>query len=208
MENGRLVLQAPTKDVLRAYVASGRDGGEWKRPGPIPDKSGAYFEALRVIGSGGRLAASVDVTTGCTIELDVLATDDLPRLQVNVRITDGEGTAIFTTAHTDVAGVLLPLARGRHRFRVRIPGNLLLPGEYSLLAGAIVPNVVAYDVVENQLTFRMEDVGSHATALRDGRQGIIGPRLAWEVSPSLDAAPSLDLEPVASLAAAATMRRA
>ena len=182
MENGNLTMQGPTGDVLRAYVAAGGgDAGEWRRPGPVPVAPGAYFEAVRIVDARGNVGASVDATLGCRVELDVLATDDLPRLQINVRVTDGEGTPLFTTAHTDETGALLPLRRGRHRFSVRIPGDLLLPGSYSLLAGAIVPNVVAYDVVENGVSFRMEDAGSHATALRDGRQGIIGPRLDWQV---------------------------
>lgn len=184
LRQGRLVEFGPTEAVLRAYLTSEVSrSGEWLRPSAVPAAPGAYFEAVRILGGDGQPTATLDVRRGGVFEIDVCATDDLTRLQLNLRVTNAEGTPVFTTAHTDAAGSLLPLARGRHRLTVRLPGNLLLPGEYSVLAGSIVPNVVTYDVVENGLAFRVEDVGSHATALSDGRLGVVGPLLSWTEEP-------------------------
>src|SRR4029077_300249 len=98
------------------------------------------------------------------ITLDVSA--KTPPMQIPVRITNQEGVAILTTSNIDQGRTLVALSKGRIRYQVTVPGNLLAPGSYSVLVAAHIPGFVLFDILEN-FNFSIEDTGSIASAIGD-----------------------------------------
>jgi lipopolysaccharide transport system ATP-binding protein len=181
LNKGQMVTCADTDAVIRDYISSGvANSGFWKRDAAVPQTSGVVFDEIRITDPHGATTSSLDSDQPITLVVRVRAASDLKNVQINLRVTNQEGIPVFTTANSDTTKAFPFLTAGLHTYVVTIPSDLLPPGTYSLLAGAITPNVKLYDVVDNDLVFNIEDVGSHATLLDDRRQGVVSPMLAWQ----------------------------
>ena len=60
-----------------------------------------------------------------------------------------------------------------------IPGNFLAPENYYLRILAHSPHLQMYDMIENTVSFRIEDVGSLRSVFHDDRVGLVEPVLKW-----------------------------
>lgn len=177
---GMVGLDGPAAAVVEQYMArGGASANRWRRTEPQCQSQRVWLECASARGGGDETAQVFDSASPFEITIQVGVMGTARNLQVAVRVTNSEGVAVFTTASTDASRELQTLSEGSHRFRVEVPGNLLLPGKYLLTIAAINPGVELFDVLDGKVSFVIEDVGSHATALRDGRIGIVAPLLDW-----------------------------
>ena len=189
LDGGRVLADDLAAEVIEQYLFSGEtEAGVWVRPAG-EDKDGGEgkdgqkpvrFLRVEVAGLNGEAAASLHSSRPFGISVEFEVARPLSNAQVAVRVTNGEGVAVFTTANTDARESFVPLRPGRHTYRIVVPGKLLAPGRYSLLVAAMVPREVLYDLVENRVHFHVENLGTHATLLRDERMGVVTPLLHWE----------------------------
>lgn len=115
-----------------------------------------------------------------SITLVVNATASLKGVQIAIRITNEQGIPILTTTNCDQAGKLQEISRGRYRYTVSLPASFLPPGYYTLIVASFVPGEKLFDVVEDKLGFCIDDMGSLATLMKDGRLGVVTPLMPWD----------------------------
>ncbi len=180
LDQGRVLQAGTIGEVVDSYLTVGvHTEGHWQRPQPMPDQPGIYFETVRILNQQGEPAGHLDCTDSFTVEIIARATETFNRGQIALRITNKENIIVLTSGHNDAAGKCLPVTPGCHRFRVTIPGNFLAPDIYYLQIAAQVPQVKLFDIIENTLSFCVEDTGSLRTIFHDERAGVIQPVLAW-----------------------------
>jgi lipopolysaccharide transport system ATP-binding protein len=204
LDGGRVASIDEPSHAIEAYLGDrAPSAGLWRREGAIPESTGIYFSEISLRNSKGAITNTMASTEPFEISLSVEVPTHTRPAQIAIRITNQEGVPVFTTANTDVDKRLLSVPRGRHRFAVTIPADLLCAGRYTMLFGAIIPGVVAFDVVE-ALAFTIEDMGNHATILHDGRLGVVTPLLTWRqgsgdsqaARQTASLAPALSAQPV------------
>jgi hypothetical protein len=99
--------------------------------------------------------------------------------EIVIRLTNQEGIAVLSTANCDAFDNFEPIEKGDHVFVARFPALLLSSGTYSLLVAALTPYRTLFDTVDGKVTLTVEEVGPQAFVRRDGRLGVVNPRLDW-----------------------------
>jgi len=160
------------------YLGLSRSASNWKRSEPAPHVP-AYLEAVNIESESGQITGDIGSTESFVINIVVRVTQTTPLMQVPLRITNQEGIPILTSSNCDRERKLLSLEPGCHHFRVHVPANFLPGGAYNLGVWTHVPRIVLYDGVETVM-FRVEDTGSVANAVGDGRYGVVATELDWE----------------------------
>jgi lipopolysaccharide transport system ATP-binding protein len=188
LEKGRLVMKGDSSEVIGRYLSAGTaQSGLWVRPEPVPEKEGVFFEriALSAMGasgtSGGEPCADFESAHTISIRMETLATKRFENVQIGIRITNQEGIPVFTTCNTDVEKRYLPIPKGRNTFSLEIPAILLPHGRYVLAIVSHVPHDRVLELLDGDLSFTVHDTGSHATALKDNRTGVVTPVFAWRM---------------------------
>jgi len=180
LDAGRLTRNDDTEAVIAEYLtANANHDGHWTRSEERSNKEDIYLTEVAVSNGSNEVTGSVDSNRPFNIFISLMAKRDLVNAQIHTRITNQEGVILFTTANTDAGGDT-PISKGAHTYNIEIPKNLLPPGVYEVTVGVMIPKVKLFDIVENELLFAIEDVGSHATILRDGRRGVVTPLLSWK----------------------------
>jgi hypothetical protein len=105
--------------------------------------------------------------------------------EIAIRLTNQEGIPVLTTANCDAFDNFEPIERGDHVFVARFPALLLSSGTYSLLVAAVRPYRTLFDSVDGKVTLTIEEVGPQASVTRDGRLGVVNPRLRLETLSSV-----------------------
>jgi lipopolysaccharide transport system ATP-binding protein len=180
LDQGRVLKAGAIGEVVNTYLAAGVEHeGHWRRTKPLPESPGIYLEEISVFNHAGKLAGHLDCTEDFVIEVKATANGSFSKGQIAINFFNKEGVAVLTTAHSDAARQYVTVKPGRHCFRASIPGNFLAPDNYSLRVVAHSPHVQLHDLVENLVSFRIEDVGSLRSIFRDERGSVVEPVLAW-----------------------------
>jgi lipopolysaccharide transport system ATP-binding protein len=178
LEGGRVSAVGDANEVIVTYLGLADTPAQWVRSTPPPEDVPVCISEVSLVSDAGRPVERVASTAPFAFELAVEALRDTPPMQIAIRITNQEGIAVLTTSNIDQYLSLVPLTRGRHEFRVTLPGNLLTAGSYYAGVTVHIPGLVLFETVD--VAFSVEDTGSVASVLRDGRLGIVGPLLKWE----------------------------
>ncbi len=175
---GRVTQCGPIKGVADEYLAQGRRTYYQAETGLSPSPS-TWFARISVLDEDGRPVGSLSAGTMGSIELEAVLREELPHVQIAVRISTLEGVPVFTTANTDMTRQATALGPGRHRLRFGLPA-WLAPGFYSLTSAIHDPRRQAYAVVADALQFEVMPGSSPANALQDDRRGLVEPIIPWE----------------------------
>ena len=179
LHHGKVLRTGDINEVMESYLAAGAAyDGHWQRGVSVPGRDGMFIEAVRLLNPAGEPAGNLNYTDSFTVEIKIRANSAFTKGQVALVVLNNEGTTVFTTCNSDGAEDYLPIAAGRHTFRVTVPGKFLAPGSYFLRVATHQPHVQAYDMADT-LSFRMEDVGSPGFIFNDVRKGLVEPVLPW-----------------------------
>jgi lipopolysaccharide transport system ATP-binding protein len=192
LENGRVVRDGPTPDVVADYLRSGSHGaGEWicDDPHRAPGNDRIRLHAVRVV-SAGNVRTEVDIDQDVEIEVEYWNyVEGARNLCVNIYLLDGSGTTVLSTGTTPQANSLAeewygkPHPTGLFRSRCRFPANFLNEGLYSITVYVITLGPLVIEVNAPQiLSFDVFDTGVMRTpGGGTGRwAGVVRPRLPWE----------------------------
>ncbi len=178
---GEMEILGSTENVIGKYLVRNlAHSGHWHRTKPIPSAAGIYFDEITILDHKGNITAKIDPIESFRIAVSARATEKIPSTQIAMRVTNQEGIPLFTTANSDFYKRFLTLSVGKYKYEIKMPARLLPPGLYSLTIAAMIPNQELFDVVENEVSFEINDVGSHVSQLRDGRLGVVAPILEWQ----------------------------
>ncbi len=191
LEEGRLVLDGPSDEVMARYLNSGEGGmagAEWEDPSDAPGGEFARLRAARVCGEDGRVSDTVDIRrpVELVMEFDLLRSGAVVYPHFVIWNTESD-MAAFTTMDLDPEWWDRERPAGRYRASVQVPGNLLTEGMYSLIARLKVRNGPK-QFSEDAVSFLVVDPADGTSARghwAGAVPGVVRPKLEWrtEYSP-------------------------
>jgi lipopolysaccharide transport system ATP-binding protein len=180
LDQGRVMKAGTVGEVVDTYLAAGMDhAGYWKRTKPVPETPGIYLQEVSILNQSGEPAGHLACTENFTIEIKARAIGDLNKSQVAFNLFNKEGILVLTSGNSDADHHYTVIKTGDHCYRVHLPANFLAPDNYFLRVLAHSPHVQLFDMVENMVSFCVEDVGSLRSIFRDERNGVVEPVLTW-----------------------------
>jgi lipopolysaccharide transport system ATP-binding protein len=181
LDQGRIVEHGPTANVVQTYMTSGLlESPEVRQPSD--SQKDINLNHAAVLGSDDRVRSDIGYHEGFRVLLEYEVNKPLTGTSVGIAIFLIDGTCAFSTADFDSHPELLQLRKpGRYSSMVRIPGQWLNVGRYSIsvyLANA--SSGIVYDSVDS-IIFDIVDTGTPGSRNGVKRRGILQPILEWTV---------------------------
>jgi lipopolysaccharide transport system ATP-binding protein len=182
LENGKVVAQGATSDVISDYVKRGAEDATVERVFDEPLASGApgKIRRIRVENADGEASASVGLTDPFDVVVEYELVERLRGLMVSIEIHSEElGMAVISLSDGELDHSRLEQREvGRYRARVRIPDRILNTGGYHVRSGMVQARTVI-DVAEGSV-FQVEDhVGIVGALGYDRKSSITALQLPW-----------------------------
>lgn len=180
LDKGKIVADATTDEVIRAYVANARCAGlEYQQP-HNPDKAINLRKATMLNGEGvPSLEFRYDEEFTIAVEYEV--NQAVKDCCVWFGLRTIHQAVAFDSADSDVDGTMLnERSPGYYRTEVRIPQSWLNAGQYILIVGITKYSpLMNLDRVE-VATFSILDIGTpERTRTGNSRPGILQPYIPW-----------------------------
>jgi len=186
LENGGIVKDGPTHDVVSAYLNSGtgtKAAREWPVANTAPGGNVARLRAARIIARNGETKETIDIREEVGIEMayDVMELGFV--LLPHYFIYNEEGVIVFGSLDQDESWHGRHRPRGQYISTAWIPGNFLADGMYFVSCHLITraPDVVQF--AESQaIAFHVTDNMGAGTARNDWggpMAGAVRPLLQW-----------------------------
>jgi lipopolysaccharide transport system ATP-binding protein len=182
LDKGQIAFQGSAVDTIARYMESRNSVGErWERRLAIPPEgSGLYFRAASILNSTGNVSADLRNDETFCLEVDFEATAFFDNALISVQFKNQEGLVVFTSCNTDLTQRFVPFEVGRQTYRAHYDAINLFPGRYTLNISAHIPQGPLLDLIDDEVSFVVHDVGGHANLFKDGRVGTMCPVLIWE----------------------------
>lgn len=186
LENGGIVKEGPTHDVVSAYLNSGtgtKAAREWPVAETAPGGKVARLRAVRIITRNGDTRDTIDIREEIGIEMtyDVVQPGFL--LLPHYYVYNDEGIIVFGTLDQDESWHGRHRPRGRYVSTAWIPGNYLADGMYFVSCNLITraPDIVQFTETQ-AIAFHVSDNMGAGTSRNDWggpMPGVIRPLLRW-----------------------------
>jgi lipopolysaccharide transport system ATP-binding protein len=181
LSQGNVVENSTIEKTISRYLNTGdKTSNYWQRSDDTPSNEDIYFLEIDIKNDQEKSTELVSSIEPIYIDVSIYASREISDVQIHIRITNQEGIHVLTTANTDFSKNSKDIKQGFYKFRVTIPPSFLYPGNYSLTIAVMIPKTKLFDLVDGLVSFSIEDMGNHATILKDGRQGIVTPILDWQ----------------------------
>jgi len=178
LHDGRVRMDGPTDDVVRAYLGtygSGGDRREWadnERPGNELVRLSSMFVERDIEDGPIDLDEHFRVVT--RFENTGIQDNDL---NVSYHVYNGEDILVFATSWHEGCGGARIVRPGVNKVWCRVPGGLLCEGNYRVVVNFFRAGKLLFSV-EDTIGFELHEV------VRQGswygrRKGVVKPRLEW-----------------------------
>jgi lipopolysaccharide transport system ATP-binding protein len=195
LANGLLSLNGPVDSVIEKYLQTETAAQtHWVRKDPLFDSDGILLQEITILVDGKQASRAIRADKAFEVVVRARAFREYRTAEIAIRLTNQEGVPVLTTANCDAFDNFEPIERGDHVFVARFPALLLSSGTYSLLVAAVRPGRTLFDSVDGKVRLTIEEVGPQASVTRDGRLGVVNPRLDWRHCRQSEAE-SISLEP-------------
>jgi lipopolysaccharide transport system ATP-binding protein len=187
LDRGRLVLRAPTDQVVDHYMAAGfaRTGERRWEPDEIPAEAEPFRPlSLRICDAGGRMTDTFRSTEPVTVLAEYLLHAPITGLRLGLYLMTVRGEYVFTSFDTDEPERYERFGTrpaGHYLSRCVIPADFLNEGRYVLGINASSFRIRRYFHDEHALDFNIDGAGAPGMQWPEPRLGPIRPRLAWEI---------------------------
>lgn len=196
IDGGQLKLDGASADVVASYLTASLATGAQRLD--ATDGDGRFrFTSVRILSAHETPIPVVDFQSPSKIEIGYEVRAPLRNLSIISRLTDAQGTIVWTSWDTDSMDWRGSSVReaGQYRSVCIVPPYLLRPGVYHVDIGAAA-SAAGLPFEENVLSFEVSEVGYR---MNRGRRGVITPVLQWETSRIGDAAADLPVSDVSVL---------
>jgi lipopolysaccharide transport system ATP-binding protein len=187
LDNGRLVLQAPTSQAVDFYMESGfSDAGErrWADE-EVPAEATPFRPvALRALDPHSRSVESHRSVDPVQVEFEYRLDAPLTGLRVGIYLLTMRGEYVFTSFDTDDQAMFDRFglrSEGCYISRCQIPGNLLNEGRYVLGVNASSFQIKRYFHDDHVLVFNVDGTGAPGKQWAEVRLGPMRPLLHWDI---------------------------
>ena len=187
LDQGRIVLRAPTPQAVDHYMASGfsQSGERTWSIDEIPVEAAPFRPiALRVGDHNQRRFDRVRSTNPISIEVEYVLDAPVKGLRVGVYLQTTRGEFVFTSFDTDNAQQFEQYSvrpEGHYISKCTLPPDFLNEGQYVLGINASSYRVKRYFQDENALAFTVDGAGAPGKQWPERRLGPVRPRLEWDI---------------------------
>ena len=182
LDRGRLRRDGSVRDVCAEYLSSDTtDQGEMGWPAGVANRGVTDFLMLsmKMLNSSAHVAAIFEASEGFFVEMRFRLLRAIPFCRVGFRLSTLERTVVFESYDGEDHTAGGTRAPGDYLLRCRVPGGLLLPGNYLIYPNADVPNLVELFTAETVLTVSLEGPGVNYGFGPVLREGFVRPILEW-----------------------------
>ena len=183
LDHGSSRMDSSAEAVVSQYLTDGTSqSGQcvWEDGTANAGVTEIRLRAIRIKNSRGTITGVLDARKPFWLEIEYQILENLPSCRIGIRITTVDGTTVFTTFDADQEEYGGRREEGLFVSKCEIPGYLLSPGRYVLTAIAGIRGIKNLALLENVLSFDIEDTQASAYHLSDKRHGIIRPKLTWK----------------------------
>ena len=180
LESGVINKFDKTALVINHYLSIDHDQNSYVSLPKI--ESDAFFIAVSIRGTNGKLSTNVDIRASFTISFHYHIKRPIRDLEISFALYNKIGVKVFTSfqnrCNLDYAGIH---TSGEFIGEVTIPGLLLTPGHYTVTAGIHQPNIHLYDLKEDVIGFHVVESGSKQYFYAETDIGTILVDFPWRV---------------------------
>jgi lipopolysaccharide transport system ATP-binding protein len=175
LDQGCVMQQGSIQEVAASYLSLKRMSASTWVP-ESQDSEVFNYREVSVIAPQGGTPDAIAASQGFEVEFRYSVRMEGLRGRIALQIRNQDDVPIFSSASTDSKSILNGrLEVGDHVDTCKVPGNLLTPGRYYLTISQ--PTGAGDAILENICSFRIDSGDS--LVIKDGRQGVIAPRLDW-----------------------------
>jgi len=187
IDNGHLILRAPTAEAVDFYLSHGVTGGgqhTWQDE-DIPNSSHPFHPiAIRIRNSTGKVVDTVRSVDSFTVEVEYKLKSAITGLRVGVYLTSARGEFIFTSFDTDDPQKFELYSQrpaGHYLSHCVVPAQLLNEGRFVIGMNASSYKIKRYFQDEQALLFNVDSSGAAGMHWPEKRLGLIRPLLNWKI---------------------------
>ncbi len=187
LDQGRIVLRAPTPQAVDHYMASGysQSGERTWNIEEIPTDAAPFRPiSLRISNKDKRTLDRVRSTDPISIEVEYALDAPIKGLRVGVYVQTTRGEFVFTSFDTDTPQQFERFdvrSEGHYTSKCTLPPDFLNEGQYVLGLNASSYKVKRYFHDENILAFTVDGAGAPGKQWPERRLGPVRPRLEWNI---------------------------
>lgn len=188
LQEGRLVLRAPSPAVIERYMNSGEEKQAEKvwRVEELPNTCGPFRPiAVRVRNAAGTVTDQLLSTQPFSIEVEYLLAEPVRDVRVQINVYSPDGTHLFSSSDTDDPGHYeryLIRRPGRYASRCLIPANLLNTGVFVVGINVGVARLHRYFWAHDCVRLTVDATGGIGSRWAKVRGGFFRPAFDWEIA--------------------------
>jgi lipopolysaccharide transport system ATP-binding protein len=192
LENGQIAYHAPTQEAVDYYLSSGYSStGErtWEAAEIPHDAYPFQPRALRVLNNQRRVTETVRSTEPVHLEFEYHLTSPVQGLRIGIYLMTMRGEVAFTSFDIDEPALYERFGTrptGTYISRTTLPPDFLNEGRYVIGLNASVFRQRRYFQDEQALAFNVDPSGAPGTQWAEPRQGLLRPRLKWQIEKQND----------------------
>jgi lipopolysaccharide transport system ATP-binding protein len=185
LKQGSIIKYGDLNETIMEYVTSGSNdhGIVTFRPN-ANNKPVACRQISILSGAGMEPSSDVDIRHPFYVNLDYEVTKPISNIEISVRISTADGSAVLTTNQSDCSpDVVRHRSVGNYSASIEIPGMFLMPGAYTLSVGVHEPMVQMLESHENVISVNVLETGTKFAKYSQYQAiGIIIKDLSWNES--------------------------
>ncbi len=183
LDHGTIACAAGITECVARYMSPEEDGTPPRVEFPVREEAELQIRSIRVVDGHGQLAARHPHDEPFWLELELFAHRTSSGVYCAFHIHDSElATVLFSRDfESDERLASEPRTPGLHRYRIRIPAPLLIPGAYSVSVHVVaLTSGQRLDGADHVCPFRIFDNGSAGARRGFAWRGKVSVPLRWE----------------------------
>lgn len=186
MDRGTVVNRGETGSIIEQYMSLG-SGAErvvkWT-DGDAPSAGGVTLTQVSVRNPTGSTEGAMNSADDILVDIEFDLEQALANLRIGISLFNSEGVHLLVSSDFEAAGHGSARAAGRNRSRMRLPGNLLINGRYTIEVHAEIPRTWAM-ISGITCNFEINEMGhdNWGPMSQARTPGLIHPKLEWQTGP-------------------------
>ncbi|CAN1542427.1 TagH ABC-type polysaccharide/polyol phosphate transport system, ATPase component [Flavobacteriaceae bacterium] len=177
IEKGKVELIGDINSIINSYLINNSDfDSQWIRKSSVTKE--LYFDEINIQNSKSIITNQIATGEDFTINIYLSASSLVKGSTTSIKFVNMEGIPIFTTSLNDFNNIE-EINVGKYKLVVNISKNILMPGTYKLTVASFISRKKLFDIVEDKLSVRIEDLGIKKSDL--DREGFVVPNYKWEI---------------------------
>jgi lipopolysaccharide transport system ATP-binding protein len=180
LSEGRLEYSGPIETCVRNYLQSGSGKGVPYLQLPLEQAIAVQLVSLRILNEAGQLSSELPHDRSFLIEVQVLVRFRVSNTYLAIHIHDQDlATLLFSRDFETNENMLGPREPGLYTYHLRVPGSLLVPGEYCISVHVARPDQIIHGA-DHVCNFEIVDNGSARAKMGFPWRGKLAVPLRWE----------------------------